>query len=103
MPIQFNHLFCAWMPIWAVRWARRYCRHGAVEFVTEFLLEQAEKLLDAQGIEHIFQPRLSAVGAVAVFNEQAHHRIRNLVSVVPPSTRRCHKRIAVAGDAPGRA
>jgi len=81
--------------------ARRYCsRHGAVEFVTEFLLEQAEKLLDAQGIEHIFQPRLGAVGAVAVFDEQAHHRIRGLAGVVRPYQHAgVASEIAVPGDA----
>ena len=92
------------MPIWAVRSnaeTRRYCpRHGAVEFVTEFLLEQAEKLLDAQGIEHIFQPRLGAVGAVAVFDEQAHHRIRDLAGVVRPYQHAgVASEIAVPGDA----
>ena len=71
---------------------RQRTRHGAVEFVTELLLEQAEKFLDAQGIEHIFQPRFGAVGAVAVLDEQAHHRIGHLAGVGRPSpARRCRE------------
>ena len=71
--------FCAWMPIWAVRLERRARRqrrrHGAVELAAELLFRQREEFLDAHLVEHVFQPRLGAVGAVAVFDEHAHHRV----------------------------
>ena len=49
--------------------------HGAVELAAELLLHGGEKFLDAHGVEHIFQPRLGAVGAVAVLDEDAHDRV----------------------------
>ena len=45
-----------------------------------------QKFLDAHGVEHVFQPRLVAVGAVAVLDEHAHHRIRDLARVRGPTS-----------------
>ena len=39
---------------------------------------QAEEFFEAQGVEHVFQPRLGAVGAVAVIDEHAHHGVGDL-------------------------
>ena len=46
-----------------------------------FSSSQREELLDAQGVEHVFQPRLVAVGAVAVIDEHPHDRIGHLGGV----------------------
>ena len=54
---------------------RQRARHGAVELAAELLLHQAEEFLDAHLVEHVFEPRLGAVGAVAVIDEHAHHRV----------------------------
>ena len=96
--------FCAWMPIWAVRSkagrGANAPRHGAVELAAELLLHQREEFLDAQRVEHVFQPRLGAVGAVAVFDEHAHHRVRHLqASAGRTSTPVSRGEIVMAGDA----
>ena len=77
-----------------------------IELAAEFLFDGGEKLLKAPGVEHIFQPRLGAVGAIAVLDEYAHHRVgrpwsrrsgftitpvsraKSLWPVMPPSIRR---------------
>src|SRR2546430_2513957 len=41
------------------------------ELAPELLLDQREELVDAEGIEHVFEPRLGAIGAVAVVDEDA--------------------------------
>ena len=76
---------------------RRTRRHGAghraVEPAAEFLLEQTEEFLDAHGVEHVFQPRLGAVGAIAVIDEDAHHRVRHLAGIL-----RQHQHTGIAGE-----
>ena len=48
----------------------------------ELLLDRGEEFLEAPGVEHIFEPRLGAVGAVAVVDEDAHHGVGDLGGVV---------------------
>ena len=47
---------------------RRHARKG----VAELLLDEREELVDAHAVEHVFQPRLEPVGAVAGVDEDAH-------------------------------
>ena len=51
-------------------------RRNARQLAAELLLDQRQELLDAPGIEDVFEPRLVAVGAVAVIDEHAHDRRR---------------------------
>ena len=74
------------------RTRRDGARHGAVEFAAELFLQQSEKFLDAHGVEHVFQARLGAVGAVAVIDEDAHHRVGHHASIF-----RLHQHAGVAG------
>ena len=67
--------------------------HGAVELAAELLLGERDECLDADGVEHVFQPRLGAVGAVAVIDEDAHHRVRHHAGVL-----RLHQHAGVAGE-----
>ena len=60
----------------------------AHELAAELLLDRGEELLEAPGVEHIFQPRLVAVGAVAVLDEDAHDGVGDLASPRPASRRR---------------
>ena len=55
---------------------RQRAGHGAVELAAELLLHQPEEFLDPHLVEHVFEPRLGAVGAVAVIDEHAYHRVR---------------------------
>src|SRR6202011_352363 len=41
----------------------------------ELVFHGGEELLEAPGVEHVFEPRLEAVGAVAVLDEHAHDRV----------------------------
>ena len=43
-----------------------------VKASAELLLDEREELVDAHAVEHIFQPRLVPVGAVAEIDEDAH-------------------------------
>ena len=45
---------------------RQGAGHGTVELAAELLFHEREEFLNAQAVEHVFQPRLGAVGAVAV-------------------------------------
>src|SRR5262249_6811697 len=64
------------------RWTHRHrARYSAVKLAPELLLDQTEKLVDAHRIKNIFQPRLGAVGAVAVIDENANHCVGNLAGV----------------------
>ena len=47
-------------------------------FAAELLLDQRQILLEAHGVEHVFQPRLVAVGAVAVLDEHADDGVGDL-------------------------
>ena len=49
-----------------------------VSLRAELLLDRGEELLEAPGVEHVFQPRLVAVGAVAVLDEDAHDGVGDL-------------------------
>ena len=76
-PIQLSPAcFCACTPIWA---ERSKAGRGAIasfgdthELAPELLLDEAHEFLDTDGIEHVFEPRLGAVGAVAVIDEHPH-------------------------------
>ena len=86
-PIQFRPAcFCGCTPICAVR---SNAGRGATasagdarQLAAELLLDGGEKLLEAPGVEHVFQPRLVAVGAVAVLDEDAHDRVGDLRRVL---------------------
>ena len=58
----------------------RFGRH-ADELPAELLLDQGEKFLEAHGVEHVFHPRLVAVGAVAMLDEDAHDGVGDLGGV----------------------
>ena len=47
------------------------------ELAAELLLDEAHELLDAEGVEHVFEPGLGAVGAVAVVDEHPHDGVGN--------------------------
>src|SRR5947209_15554828 len=49
-----------------------------LELRAELLLDQPEKFLDAETVEHVFEPRLGPVGAVAVIDEDAHNGVGDL-------------------------
>ena len=49
--------------------------HGPVELAAEFLLHEHKEFLDAHLLEHVFEPRLGAVSAIAVIDEHTHHRV----------------------------
>ena len=54
---------------------------------------QADEFLDTHRVEHVFQPRLGAVGAIAVIDENAHHRVGDGAGV-----RWAHHDAGVAGE-----
>ena len=49
----------------------------ANERLLQLLLDELEEAVMAHGVEHVFQPRLVAVGAVAMLDEHAHDGIGN--------------------------
>ena len=49
----------------------------AGELVAELVFHGAEEFLKPPGVEDVFEPRLGAVGAVAVVDKDAHHGIRH--------------------------
>ena len=57
---------------------RRRSRQGAAEF----FFDEPEKFVEAEGVEHIFQPRLRAIGPVAMFNEDAQNLVGDLDRLV---------------------
>ena len=75
----------------------------ARQLPAELLLDGGEEFLEAPGIEHVFQPRLVAVGAVAVLDEHAHHGVGDFRRVL-----RLHdhagvaREVAMSGDAAER-
>ena len=79
---------------------RERFRRNAVELAAELLLGQRHHLVHAEAVDDVFEPRLVAVGAVAVIGEHAHHRVGDLGGVG-----RAHdhaglaREILVAGDA----
>ena len=58
-----------------------------------FSSSKADEFLDAHGVEHIFQPRLGAVGAIAVLDEQPHDRVGDRAGIL-----RLHQNAGVAGE-----
>src|SRR5580704_1477033 len=61
----------------AVEW--RSCFKGflrcAGELVAELVFHRGQEFLETPGVEDVFEPRLGAVGAVAVVDEDAHYGI----------------------------
>ena len=55
----------------------RFRRHAG-EGVAELLLDERKELLHAHGVDHVFHPRLEAVGAVAGVDEDADDGVRHL-------------------------
>ena len=97
-PIQCRPFcFCGCTPIWAARsnTGRGATRLGgnAGELPAELLLDQREEFVEAHGVEHVFHPRLVAVGAVAVLDEDAHDGVGDLGRV-----RGLHDHAGVAGE-----
>jgi hypothetical protein len=86
----------------AIEGRPRFERLGlhARQRAAELLLDQSEEFLDAEPVEHVFEPRLEPVGAVAVIDEDPHDRVRHRRGLV-----RLHHHpgftceIPVAGDA----
>ncbi len=79
-PIQFSPAcFCARTPICAARSkaGRGFTASAGarVSLRAELLLDGDQEFLKAPGVEHVFQPRLVAVGAVAMLDEHAHDRV----------------------------
>ncbi len=73
---------------------RLHCaRHRAVELAAELFLQHADEFFDAHGVEHVFQPRLGAVGAVAVVDKDPHHRVGHRAGIF-----RLHQKSGVAGE-----
>ena len=70
-------------------------RGHAGEGFAEPLLDQREKLVVPHPVEHIFQPGLVAVGAVAEIDEDAHDGIRHFCRVC-----RLDDDVAVFGEIP---
>ena len=75
----------------------------ARQLPAQLLLDGGEEFLEPPRIEHVFQPRLVAVGAVAVLDVDAHDRVGDFGGVL-----RLHqhpgvaREIAMAGDAAER-
>ena len=75
--------------------ARHATQRGAV-----FLLDLLQEFVAAHPIEHVFQPRLGAVGAVAVGDEGAHHGAGHLHAFLGLQQHAgLVREILVAGDA----
>ena len=85
-PIQFRPCcFCAWMPMCAVRSNAAAARAAPAprdRTCGRAFPRADDELLDADRVEHVFQPRLVAIGAVAVLDENPHHRIGDLAGVL---------------------
>jgi len=64
------------------RRTRRDCPAGhAIELAAEFFLDQPRHFVGAEAIDDVFEPRLGAVGAVAMIDEYAHDGIGHLGGV----------------------
>src|SRR3954454_19668629 len=73
---------------------------SAVELAAELFFDEGNKFLDAHGVEHIFEPRLGAVGAIAVLDEDTDHRVRRFARVLgPDQDPGLARKVEVAGDA----
>src|SRR5262245_9336041 len=64
------------------RRARRERMAGnAVELTAELFLDQRQHLVETQAVDDVFEPRLGAVGAVAMIDEYAHDGVGHLGGV----------------------
>ena len=82
------------------RTRRNGFRRHARELAAQLLLDGREKLVKTPAIEHVLQPRLIAVGPVAVFDENAHDLVGHLGRFVRLEDHtRIARKILVAGDA----
>ena len=59
-------------------------RRDPVELAAELLLDQRHDLVHAHAVDDVFEPRLVAVGAVAVVDVDAHDGVRHLAGVGRP-------------------
>jgi len=50
---------------------------NAGKLAAELFLRRGQELFDTPGVEHVFEARLGAIGAVAVIDEDANHRVGN--------------------------
>ena len=89
------------MAVLVLRRPRLYrCRIDAQQRRAEEFLHRREKARHTPAVEHVFQPRLGAVGAVALGDEHAQHSFGNARCVLRP-----HDdiggmgEVAMAGDA----
>jgi hypothetical protein len=73
---------------------KRFRRHAGEGFA-EPLLDEGEKLVVPHPVEHIFQPGLVAVGAVAEIDEDAHDGVRHFCRIG-----RLDDDVAVFGEIP---
>jgi len=83
---------------------RRERRGGdAIELAAELLLDEREHLVDAEPVDDVFEPRLGAVGAVAVVDEDAHDRVGDRCCLGRPHHHAgLAAEVAVPGDAAQR-
>ena len=82
-PIQLRPAcFCGCTPIWAraVKGGPRQdrFRRHLCQFAAKLLLDTSDVFFDAPGIEHVFEARLVAIGAIAVLDVDADNRIGDL-------------------------
>ena len=72
----------------------------AHELAAELFLHRGEEFLKAPGVEHIFEARLGAIGAIAVVDEDAHDRVRDLGRLVGfDDDAGVARKVLMAGDA----
>src|ERR1700722_1567198 len=57
------------------------CLRCADEFVAELVFHGRQEFFKTPGVENVFEPRLGAVGAVAVVDEDAHYGVGDLGGV----------------------
>ncbi len=57
------------------------CLRCAGELVAELVFHRAQEFFETPGVEDVFEPRLGAVGAVAVVDEDAHYGVGDLGGV----------------------
>ena len=63
------------------RSGRERITDNAIEFAAEFFLDQPQHFVEAEAVDDVFEPRLGAVGAVAVIDEYAHDGVGHLGGV----------------------
>ncbi len=78
-------------------------RHRPVELPSELFFQQTDEFFNTHGVEHIFQPRLGAIGAIAVIDKDPHHRVGDRTGVLRLHQKsRVTGKISVSGDAAER-